>query len=68
MDLEEESEIAIMIIADVEGELDFKGMKIKTLAVTKFCVKGYEMTGHVNIHICFVLLHQLSNTLLSYYV
>lgn len=70
MDLEEESEITIMIIADVEGELDFKGTKIKTLAVTKFCVKSYEMTGHLNIHIlfCFVLLHQLSNTLLSYYV
>lgn len=55
MDLEEESEITIMIIADVEGELDFKGTKIKTLAVTKFCVKSYEMTGHLNIHIFFVL-------------
>lgn len=49
MDLEEEGEIAIIIIADVEGELDFKGTKIKTLAVTNFCVKSYEMTGHLNM-------------------
>lgn len=40
-----------MIIADVEGELDFKGPKIKTLAVTNFCVKSYEMTGYLKIQI-----------------
>lgn len=58
MDLEEKGEITITIIADVEGELDFKGTKIKTLAVTNSCVKSYEMTGHVNIQVfLFCLLH-----------
>lgn len=59
MDLEEEGEITVMIIADVEDELEFKGAKIKTLAVTNFCVKSYEMTGHLNIQIflvCFAAL------------
>lgn len=55
MDLEEEGEIAITIIADVEGELDFKGMKIKTLTVTNVCVKSYEMKGHLKVQIFFVL-------------
>lgn len=59
MDLEEEGEIAITIIADVEGELDFKGMKIKTLTVTNVCVKSYEMKGHLKVQIflfCFAAL------------
>lgn len=49
-----------MILADVGGKLDFKGIKIKTLAVTSFCVKSYgifpkETAGHLNIQIFFVL-------------
>lgn len=49
-----------MILGDVGGKLDFKGIKIKPLAGASFCVKSYgifpkEIAGHLNTLFFFLV-------------